>query len=128
MSKAQTMDGGGASAPPVATAAAEPKKQRFAPSGISADGYADTRVRRWEVYQRSAIKKIVTRAESELSGDAQRKELARALGTCLVRPYRPVGTASLYRPGAGGAARIADQVPVDQIRAALRTCMELSNI
>ena len=119
----KTMDGGGG------VATGEPTNQpRFLSSGIGADGYEGTRVRRWGAYQRSAIRKRLKRAEEQSDGDKKKQLLASILSTCLVRKERKVGTALLFRAGIKGAQKLAKELSVGEMRAAIATCVRISKI
>ena len=107
---------------------------RFAPSGITAEGYAGTRVRRWEKNQRGTAKKpgVVAKnyahARKMDAGEARVRAFATLLGTCLVRKEKPVGAARLFRHGGAGVRKIMEEVKATEIESAVKTCVTLSGV
>lgn len=109
---------------------------RFIPSGLRADGYAQTRIRKMQKNQSSAVVAglgrlgITTTAElrKALTDDATDSRVlfykaTQFLQGCLVGPEKPVGPAQLFRKGQNGTARLmADLSPSDVAGALGKAC------
>lgn len=109
---------------------------RFRDSGIAHAKYDGTRVRRIEPYQiavyRNTLRAFGVRSidqlDSLVDNEAAIVALSKLLGFCLVRAYRPSGTALLHRRGPAGAQQILKDVEPAEIISAIKTACELSKV
>lgn len=111
-------------------------ENRFRLSGIDAEPYFDTRIRRWEFYQIAAVKQTLAALGVKSSDDfasiaddtEKMVKLTRVLGTCLVCPASRRGVATLFRGGEQGVAEMVSDLTARQVIGAMQVACELCEV
>lgn len=97
---------------------------RFIPSGLNVPGYEQTRIRRFQRNQVSAViaglDKFGVRTKASLAEKIPSNELlqfkvTRFVQSCLVGPEKPVGPAQLFRKGELGFSRLKQDLSVADV-------------